>query len=176
MRWFWFDRFETFARNRYASSIKNVTLGEEPLDDYQPGHPHYPHSLMIEGMAQTGGLLIAEPSGFQRRVVLAKVGKSIFHRLAFPGDTLKLTATLQDVQEAGAVISGEIHIGEELVAEMELWFAFLDDRFGSGPLFPLESLLRTLRILRLYKVGVDENDQPLQPPQAMLDAEAASLR
>ncbi len=56
MRWFWIDRFEEFVRGKHAVTVKNVTYGEEPLDDYMPGHPHYPHSLIIEGMAQTGGL------------------------------------------------------------------------------------------------------------------------
>ncbi len=175
MRWFWIDRFEEFVRNKYAISIKNITLAEEPLDDYQPGRPHYPHSLMIEGMAQTGGLLIAEPFGFARRVVLAKVGKAIFHDLVTPGDRMRLKATIQDVQDAGAVIAGEITVEGRVVAELELWFAFLDDRYGTGPLFPLEQLLHTLRILRLYEVAKDEDGQPLSPPQSMLDAEIANL-
>ncbi len=175
MRWFWVDRFEEFVRHSHAITIKNVTLAEEPLDDYQLGNPHYPHSLMIEGMAQTGGLLIAEPFAFSRRVVLAKVGKAIFHRSAFPGDTLRLKATIQDVQDSGAVVAGEITINGELSAELELWFAFLDDRYGSGPLFPLESLLRTLRFLRLYDVATDENGNRLLPPDSMLQAESAAL-
>ena len=176
MRWFWIDRFEEFVRNSHAVSIKNVTLAEEPLDDYSLGFPHYPHSLMIEGMAQTGGLLIAEPFGFSRRVVLAKVGKAIFHRCAMPGDTLRLKATIQDVQDSGAVIAGEINLGDERIVDLELWFAFLDERYGSGPLFPLESLLRTLRYLRMYDVGRDENGNQLQPHPAMLEAERASLQ
>ena len=175
MRWFWIDRFEEFVQNDHAVSVKNVTLAEEALDEYQPGGPHYPHSLMIEGMAQTGGLLIAEPFAFERRVVLAKVGKAIFYSMAFPGDTLRLTATIEDVQEEGAVVSGLITVGEKTIADLELWFAFLDERFGSGPLFPLESLLRTLRVLRMYDVGLDKDGQPLQPPQSMLDAEQRSF-
>ena len=175
MRWFWIDRFEEFRRHQLAVAIKNVTLAEEPLDEYLPGNPHYPHSLMIEGMAQTGGLLIAEPYGFARRVVLAKVGKAVFHRFAYPGDTLRYTAELQNEQESGAVVAGRVSVGEETVAELELWFAFLDERFGSGPLFPLESLLRTLRVLRLYDVGLDEHGQRLVPPAEMLQAEIDSL-
>ena len=175
MRWFWIDRFEQFERNRFAVAIKNVSLAEEVIDEYTPGYPHYPHSLMIEGMAQTGGLLIAEPFEFMRRVVLAKVSKAVFHRTACPGDTLRYKATLQIVQDGGAIVAGEVTVGGEEVADLELWFAFLDDRFGSGPLFPLESFARTLRALRLYEVGVDEQGRRLQIPQGMLDAEEASL-
>ena len=69
MRWFWIDRFEKFQVGKQAVTLKNVTLSEEPIDDYLPGIPHYPHSLMIEGMAQTGGLLISQMQDFTQRVV-----------------------------------------------------------------------------------------------------------
>jgi 3-hydroxyacyl-[acyl-carrier-protein] dehydratase len=173
MRWFWIDRFDAFQRNRFAVTLKNVTFGEEPLDDYMMGNPHYPHSLVIEGMAQTGGLLVAEPSGFEKRVVLAKIGKAIFHRQAYPGDQLVLRADLRDVQDSGAVVEGKVTIGNELVADLELWFAFLDDRFGKGTLFPPAEFLRVLRVLRLYDVAVDEDGKRVSPPQRFLDAEAA---
>jgi 3-hydroxyacyl-[acyl-carrier-protein] dehydratase len=175
MRWFWIDRFEEFVRGSHAVTIKAVTVAEEPLDDYQLGHPHYPHSLMIEGMAQTGGLLIAEPIGFSRKVVLAKVGKAVFHRCAYPGDLLRLTATIQDIQDSGAVVTGTIDVNGERIADMELWFAFLDERFGEGPLFPLETLLRTLRWLRMYEVARDEHGNKITPHPTMLDAERKSL-
>lgn len=175
MRWFWIDRFTEFRRGQMATAIKAVTLAEVVIDQYCPGFPHFPHSLMIEGMAQTGGLLIAEPYGFSRRVVLAKIGKAIFEDTAPPGSVLSYSATLQDQQESGAVVSGTVRCGERTIAQLELWFAFLDERFGSGPLFPLESLLRTLRVLRLYEVGVDESGRPLEIPSAMLEAEARSL-
>ena len=41
MRWFWIDRFETFDVGKQAITVKNVTLSEEPIDDYLPGIPHY---------------------------------------------------------------------------------------------------------------------------------------
>lgn len=171
MRWFWIDRFEEFVRAKKAVTIKNVTFGEEPLDDYMPGHPHYPASLIIEGMAQTGGLLIAEPDAFQNRVVLAKVGKAIFHRLARPGDQLRLTAEVESIQDSGAIVSGTVTCGDEPVADLELWFAFLDERYGSGSLFPPEEFLRVLRVLRLYDVAVDQDGNRIGPPERFVLAE-----
>ena len=70
MRWFWIDRFEKFVSGKEAVTIKNVTLAEEPLDDYLPGFPHYPHSLVIEGMAQTGGILLGEHFQFETCAIL----------------------------------------------------------------------------------------------------------
>ena len=176
MRWFWIDRFTEFVRDSRATAIKNICFGEEPIDDYLPGHPHYPHSLMIEGMAQTGGLLVSEPNGFQTKTVLAKVSKAVFHRLAQPGDQLVLQAVVQDKQPTGAVVSGVISAGTETVAELELWFAFLDDRFGESALFPPEDLLRTLRILKLFDVAVDQNGNRIEPPPHMIEAEKQAAR
>jgi 3-hydroxyacyl-[acyl-carrier-protein] dehydratase len=171
MRWFWIDRFEEFVREKRARTIKNISFGEEPLDDYQPGQPHYPHSLMIEGMAQTGGLLVSEPTGFLIKTVLAKVSKAVFHAIVVPGDQIQLEAILEDLQPRGAVVSGTIRRGDELIAEMELWFAFLDETYGETALFPPEDLLRTLRILKMFEVAVDQDGNRIHPPVHMVEAE-----
>jgi 3-hydroxyacyl-[acyl-carrier-protein] dehydratase len=171
VRWFWIDRFLEFVRDTRAVTIKHVSFGEEAIDDYLPGHPHYPHSLMIEGMAQTGGLLVSEAEGFTRKTVLAKVSKATFSRLVVPGDTLRLTAVVQDKQATGAVVHGRIEIDGQEIAAMELWFAFLNERFGQSALFTPEDLLRTLRVMRLFDVAVDQNGNRIQAPVHMLEAE-----
>ena len=174
MRWFWIDRFVEFVRDTKARTIKNITFGEEPIDNYLPSCPHYPHSLMIEGMAQTGGLLVSQAEGFTRKTVLAKVSKATFHRVVVPGDCIELEALVQAKHASGAVIEGKITCEGQSVAEMELWFAFLDDSFGAEALFPPEDLMRTLRILRLFDVAVDLQGNRISPPQHMLDAEVKS--
>lgn len=174
MRWFWIDRFLEFVRDTKARTIKNVTFGEEPLDNYLQSRPHYPHSLMIEGMAQTGGLLVSEPEGFTRKTVLAKVSKAVFHRVVVPGDCIELVALVQNKSSTGAAIEGTITCEGQIVAEMELWFAFLDQSFGAEALFPPEDLMRTLRILRLFDVAVDTDGNRIKPPQHMLEAELQS--
>jgi 3-hydroxyacyl-[acyl-carrier-protein] dehydratase len=174
VRWFWIDRFVEFVRDTKARTIKNITFGEEPIDNYLPSCPHYPHSLMIEGMAQTGGLLVSQAEGFTRKTVLAKVSKASFHRVVVPGDCIELEAIVQAKHASGAVIEGKITCEGQSVAEMELWFAFLDDSFGAEALFPPEDLMRTLRILRLFDVAVDLQGNRISPPQHMLDAEVKS--
>jgi 3-hydroxyacyl-[acyl-carrier-protein] dehydratase len=171
MRWFWIDRFERFISGVEAVAVKNVTFAEEPLDDYLPGLPHYPHSLIIEGMAQTGGLLLSQLSDFQARIVLAKVSRATFHRLVLPGDRLRLTARLRSVQPDGAIVEGLTHIEDELQGELELTFAILDESYGESSFFEPADLLRTLRIMQLFKVGVDQQGQPLHEPAHMLAAE-----
>ncbi|MFM8400360.1 MAG: beta-hydroxyacyl-ACP dehydratase [Pirellula sp.] len=134
----------------------------------------YPHSLMIEGMAQTGGLLVSEPEGFTRKTVLAKVSKATFNRVIVPGDCIELQAVVQAKHATGAVIDGKITCDGQAVAQMELWFAFLDESFGAEALFPPEDLMRTLRILRLFDVAVDSQGNRIDPPKHMLEAELRS--
>ena len=158
MRWFWIDRFTEFVRDTRATTIKNVSIGEEPIDDYLPGHPHYPHSLIIEGMAQTGGLLVSEADGFRTKTVLAKVSKAVFHDLIVPGDQIQLKAVVQDKTPSGSIVQGTVLVDGKV-------------RFGETSLFPPEDLLRTLRIMKLFEVAVDQNGNRIGPPEHMLEAE-----
>lgn len=171
MRWFWIDRFDKFVVGEMAVTVKNVTLAEEPLDDYLPGYPHYPHSLIIEGMAQTGGLLLSQIEDFQQRVVLAKVSKAVFHRMVGPGDQLRLTAQVLSRQEDGAIVAGTVEVDGQPQADMEMTFAFLDETFGDKPFFIPGDLCRILRTLKLFDVGVFPDGTPIQIPQHMLDGE-----
>ncbi|HZL91667.1 MAG TPA: 3-hydroxyacyl-ACP dehydratase FabZ family protein [Pirellulaceae bacterium] len=173
MRWFWIDKFVEFERGRRAVAIKNVSIVEEPLDDYLPGFPVMPNTLIIEGMAQTAGLLIGEMGGFEDRVVLAKIGQAVFHRHALPGDQLRYTATVQDLRKDGSIAKVTSHIGQDLQGEVELMFAFLplDDRFPSGPLFEPVDFLAMVRAFGMYDVARTETGEPARPPESYLKFE-----
>ena len=127
MRWIWIDKFVAFESGRRAVAVKNVTLAEEHLHDHVPGYPVHPPTLMIEGMAQTGGVLVGETSDFKEKVVLAKVTRATFHRHVVPGDQIRLEANVRgDIRPEGASIEGRITCNGHLVAEIELMFAHLD--------------------------------------------------
>ncbi len=174
MRWFWIDRFLEFERGKRAVAIKNITLAEDYLHDYMPGRPIFPNSLVVEGIAQTGGLLAAEVRGFRDRVVLAKVVKAQFHQLARPGDTLTYSANLVDIKPDGAICQAVAQIGTQIQAEVELVFANLDDRFQGVDLFEPAQFLGMLRLLGLYAVGKQVDGSPLEVPPHFLQAEAAA--
>jgi 3-hydroxyacyl-[acyl-carrier-protein] dehydratase len=175
MRWMWIDRFTEFHAGRRAVAIKNVSIVEEQMDDYLPGFPMMPSSLILEGLAQTSGLLVAEHGGFLERVVLAKVGKAVFYRPAVPGDRLTYTAEVEVFQPDGAICKCTSHIEGQLQAEVDLVFAHLDDRFEGTDLFKPDELLQMVRIFRLYEVGCKPDGSPLSIPPHMLAAEQAVL-
>lgn len=126
MRWYWIDRFVEFESGSHATAVKNVSLAEEHLHDHFPGYPVMPASLMIEGMAQTGGILLGEVNDFEHNVILAKVPAIRFHSEAVPGDQLRYTATLQEAREEGGSVSVRATVGDRLVAEGDIMFVHLN--------------------------------------------------
>src|SRR5262249_16558308 len=122
MRWTWIDRFVSFESGRSAVAVKNLSLAEDHFADHFPGFPVMPAPMILEGLAQTGGILVGEANKYQKNVVLAKMSAR-FHREAMPGEQLTYSVTLQDLNDTGARVSGTAHSGGELVAEAEIMFA-----------------------------------------------------
>ncbi len=122
MRWTWIDRFVTFESKKTAIAVKNLSLAEDHFADHFPGYPVMPAPLILEGLAQTGGILVGEANRFEKNVVLAKMSAK-FHREAFAGEQLTYTTALIDINDTGARVSGTAYSGSELVAEAEIMFA-----------------------------------------------------
>ena len=175
MRWFWIDRFDEFVSGKRARAVKSVTMSDEPIDEYNPGFPYYPASLIVEGMAQAGGILVGQISDFHNRVVLAKVNKSEFHFQACPGDKLIYDVAILNLQEFGAVVKGVATVDDRVQSEVELVFAYLGGQFEGVELFEPANFCRILRCMKMFEVGVDEDGSPIQVPQHMLEAEKQEI-
>jgi len=150
MRWIWIDRFTEFTSRQSATAIKNVTLAEEHLHDLYPLFPIVPHSLIVEGMAQTSGILVGEARNFEEKVILAKIGRATFHRLVLPGETITYSARIDQLNEQGAAIAGTVKVGDELVAEIELMFSHIDQNMA-GLEFPEQNFVFTEQFVELFK-------------------------
>src|SRR5213082_2002474 len=148
MRWIWIDKFTEFTSQASATAVKNVSLAEEHLHDLYPVFPIVPHSLIVEGMAQTSGILVGEARNFSEKVILAKIGRATFHRLARPGETLIFHAEIEQLNEQGASIRGTVKVGEELVAEIELMFSHIDQNIA-GLEFPAHNFVFTEQFTEL---------------------------
>jgi 3-hydroxyacyl-[acyl-carrier-protein] dehydratase len=172
MRWFWIDRFTEFESGRRAVAVKNVSLAEDHLHNHFPGQPIMPHSLIIEGIAQTGGLLVAEHADFVGRTVLAKISRARFHGVVRPGDTLTYSTQIEDIHPDGAIVRGVGHVGERLQAEVDLFFANVGEQYAGQSLFDPADFLAMLRLLGVFDVGRRPDGSPVPIPQHLLDAEA----
>src|SRR5262245_62755927 len=100
MRWMWIDQISEFIAEKKLVAIKNVSLAEEHLHDHFPAGPNetaapvMPASLMIEGMAQTAGILVGSVNHFREKVILAKINAAKFDADVSPGQTIRYEATL----------------------------------------------------------------------------------
>src|SRR5438132_11683172 len=104
MRWIWIDRFLEFQSGRSARAVKNLSLAEDHFADHYPGYPVMPAALILEGLAQTGGILAGEVNDFQEKVVLAKVPWARFHREALAGEQLIYDVALLHRRPEGAAV------------------------------------------------------------------------
>jgi len=126
MRWLWIDRFVEFQRGKSAKAIKTLSRAEDVLAQHLPGWPIFPATLILEGLAQTGGILVGEANDFREKVVLAKIAKARFHREAMAGERLTYSVEILDLRPEGATVAGTVHSEDNLVAEAEIVFAHLD--------------------------------------------------
>ena len=126
MRWIWIDRFIEFESGKSARALKNLSLAEDHFADHFPGYPVMPCSLMLEGLAQTGGILVGEVNDFREKVILAKIPWAKFQREALAGEQLVYDVELLHLRPEGASVRGRVLVGEELVGEAEIFFAHLD--------------------------------------------------
>jgi 3-hydroxyacyl-[acyl-carrier-protein] dehydratase len=159
VRWIWIDKFVEFTPGKSATAVKNITLAEEHLHDLYPAFPLMPHTLIIEGMAQTAGILVGHARDFSEKVILAKIGRASFHRLVRPGDTLAYRACIEQLNENGASITGTVIAGLDaqapLVAEIELMFSHIDKNLA-GATFPEHNFVFTeqfMELLKTYKIN-----------------------
>jgi 3-hydroxyacyl-[acyl-carrier-protein] dehydratase len=126
MRWIWIDRFLEFHRGKSARAVKNLSLAEDVFAEHFPGYPVMPTTLILEGLAQTGGILVGEVNDFREKVVLAKIPWARFRREALAGERLVYDVEVLHLRPEGAAVTGRVSVDGEVIGEAEIFFAHLD--------------------------------------------------
>jgi 3-hydroxyacyl-[acyl-carrier-protein] dehydratase len=126
MRWIWIDDITDFQSGKSARAVKNLSLAEDFFADHFPGYPVMPAALILEGLAQTGGILVGEANQFREKVVLAKVPRAVFHREVPAGSRLVYEAEVQHLRPEGAAVTARALADGQPVAEADIFFAHLD--------------------------------------------------
>ncbi len=155
MRWIWIDAFTEFESGKRARAIKNVTLAEDHLHDHFPGYPVLPPSLMIEGMAQTAGILVGEARSFQEKVILAKVRQARIDEYCVPGDQVTYEAVVDSLEEAAATIQGTVYRNGRQIGSISLMFSHVD-RAARELDLPEHNFVfhdQFMSLLRLYRIS-----------------------
>ncbi|MCD6304080.1 MAG: beta-hydroxyacyl-ACP dehydratase [Planctomycetes bacterium] len=148
MRWIWIDRFIEFEPGVRASAVKNVSLAEEHLHDHWEPYPIMPVCLMIEGMAQTAGILVGQARNFHEKVILAKVAKAEVTEPVTPGDQLTYRAEIEHLADEAASTRGTVLKNGRAIGQINLMFSHID-RNLAGLAFPEENFVFTGQFERL---------------------------
>lgn len=121
------DRIVEIDGTRRVVGLKNVTINEPFFQGHYPGEPIMPGVLIIEALAQIGGVLLSQELEHKGKVaVLLSMDKVKFRRSVRPGDQLMLEAETIRVRSTTGHVKGWARVGGELVAEAEIKFILTD--------------------------------------------------
>jgi 3-hydroxyacyl-[acyl-carrier-protein] dehydratase len=114
------DRIIAMEPNISITGIKNVTINEPFFQGHFPGQPIMPGVLIIEAMAQVGGVLAFSTHTDANSVFFMSIDKAKFRKPVVPGDQLKME--LQVIHQRGNVwkLSGVAKVDDKVAAEAEL--------------------------------------------------------
>jgi 3-hydroxyacyl-[acyl-carrier-protein] dehydratase len=174
MRWFWLDRFTEFVSGSHATAVKCISLCEDHLDDHWPSYPVMPNTLVAEGMAQCGGLLVSEMYKFSELVVLAKFSRCEFEGSARPGDVLRYRANIEQLKDFGASVTVTGQLGDRPFCAADIFFARLSpdssEQTKGRRLFDPADLYKWLLVVGVFNVGVRADGTRLKPQDYNFDA------
>ena len=124
------DRITHIEEGESIEGIKNVTINEPFFQGHFPGHPIMPAVLILEAMAQVGGLLLLnsvdDPT--DKLMYFMGIDGARFRRPVTPGDQLRFKIKLLKLKGAISKMRGEAFVEDQLVAEAELLATVVDKR------------------------------------------------
>ena len=123
------DRVISLVPDDKIVALKNVTINEPFFQGHFPGKPIMPGVLIIEAMAQVGGILAYDTSPPEKRnrlIYFMGIDKVRFRRMVVPGDQIIFEAKILKFKTKVAKMSGTATVDGQLVAEAELMASFGD--------------------------------------------------
>ena len=124
------DRVTDLKVGESLTAYKNVTYGEQIFQGHFPGHPIYPGVMIIEGMAQAGGVLafksMPDDDLSDKVVYFMSIDKAKFRKPVRPGDRLEYKISVLKHKGRNWVLKGEAYIDGVLATEAELQAMIMD--------------------------------------------------
>jgi 3-hydroxyacyl-[acyl-carrier-protein] dehydratase len=126
------DRVTELTKGESIISYKNVSISEPVFQGHFPDHPIYPGVMILEGMAQAGGVLAFESMDMtkeeaaQKVVYFMSIDKAKFRAPVRPGDKLEYKITV--IKQKGAIwmLDGKAYVDDKLVSQAELKAMIVD--------------------------------------------------
>jgi 3-hydroxyacyl-[acyl-carrier-protein] dehydratase len=127
------DRVTEIKENESLIGFKNVTIGDNVFQGHFPGHPIYPGVMILEGMAQAGGILafksmgdMTEEQAATKVVYFMSIDKAKFRAPVKPGDRLEYRISVIKNKGQIWVLDGKAYVDNVLVSEAELKAMIVD--------------------------------------------------
>lgn len=127
------DRVTDLVKNETLVGFKNVTIGDNIFQGHFPGHPIYPGVMILEGMAQAGGILafksmddMTEEEAANKVVYFMSIDKAKFRSPVRPGDRLEYRISV--IKRKGSIwmLDGKAYVDDVLVSQAELKAMIVD--------------------------------------------------
>ena len=126
MRHYWLDRILDLQPGVRATGVKAIALAEDEFESHFPGNPVLPGVCLLEGLAQTAGVLLGETTAGKRIALMVSVDRARFLAFARPGDQVTLTVEVEALDADTARVRGEAAVGGRPVASARLTFRLVD--------------------------------------------------
>jgi len=122
------DRIDELEPGVRAVGIKNVTINETVFQGHFPGQPIFPGVLIVEALAQVGGIVLLSQPQFKGRLgFLAAIENFRFRKPVLPGDNIKLEFRITRLHRNIAWGEGKAEVDGKMVAEGQLTFAVMKE-------------------------------------------------
>jgi len=127
------DRVLEIGPDRIVA-LKNVTFNEPHFTGHFPGVPVMPGVLIVEAMAQAGGVLMLRdiPDRHEKLILFTGIDNCRFRHPVVPGDQLVFEVTVSKRRQRYAVLHGIARVGDRVIAEADLSSAMVDRPKGEG--------------------------------------------
>ncbi|TKJ34193.1 3-hydroxyacyl-[acyl-carrier-protein] dehydratase FabZ [bacterium (candidate division B38) B3_B38] len=122
------DRIVELEEKKRIVGIKNVTINESFFQGHFPKTPIMPGVLIIEAMAQVGGILLLRtiPKRENKLVYFMGIDQAKFRKPVLPGDQLRFEVEVLRLKSRVCKMQGKAYVGEELVAEAIIMSSMVD--------------------------------------------------
>jgi 3-hydroxyacyl-[acyl-carrier-protein] dehydratase len=126
MRHYWLDRILELEPGARAVGIKGVALADDAFTEHFPGNPVLPGIYVLEGLAQTAGVLLDRTTDGRRIAVMASIERARFVGFARPGDQVRLAIEVESLQEDAARVMGSATADGRAVASARFTFTLVE--------------------------------------------------